>query len=116
MDLELTFTERLSPHSFILKVSIDVLPAVPPLTPNLALLSATTGALTLTAHEGRQQNLSLPATLLTSAGGLSLSNSSIVSLSLAQDLAGWVSLDPVDLVLRVRPPKGVQTYLTWLYA
>ena len=40
----------------------------------------------------------------------------LVSLSLDQNLAGWVSLDPKDLVLRVRPPKGVRTYLTWLYA
>ena len=73
----------------------------------------------MTAYEGRQQNLSLPATLLTSASGLSLRNSSIdnlVSLSLEQNLAGWVSLDPVDLVLVVKPPKGVRTYLTWLYA
>ena len=118
MDLELTFSERLSPHSFVLKVSIDVLPPVPPLIPNPQLLSAT-GALTLTAYEGRQQNLSLPSTLITSVSGLSLRNSSIdnlVSLSLDQNLAGWVSLDPVDLVLVVKPPKGVRTYLTWLYA
>ena len=118
MDLELTFTERLSPHSFILKVSIDVLPPVPRLSPNPEWLSKT-GAFSLTAHEGRQQNLTLPATLLTSAAGLSMRDSSIdnlVSLSLDQNLAGWVSLDPKDLVLRVRPPKGVRTYLTWLYA
>ena len=95
-----------------------MLPPVPPLTPNPTFLSAT-GALILTAYEGRQQNLSLPSTLLTSVSGLTLRNSSIdnlVSLTLDQNLAEWASLDPVELILRVNPPKGIRTYLTWLYA
>ncbi len=111
--------ERLSEETFIIKVSVDVLPMslYSPLKVNTKLLFS--GNYVFTVFEGRPQNLSLPVDLIFTDSGLDLRNSTIdnvISLSLEPNLI-WAILDPSNVTIEVTPPKSeVKVWKTTLYA